>query len=103
MPTTRDECIAEVMRDFNFDKVHAAMVAVGWKWRQDDGESLKIPTRDDLVKTARDLLGMAWDHKDTIRTGGFAASFDPGDEATARLPNLGLWFTIASVDVGVGP
>lgn len=72
----RDELINEVMRGFNFGRLHDAMLHVGWAW---SSAGNNVPTEDQLKEKARALLTEAWTKQATIRTGGFSASFIPAD------------------------
>ena len=80
MARKRDEVVAEVLADFDFDKVHKAMVAVEWKWGLEPG---RIPTRDELVACARGLLERIWDRGGEARLGGFVAGRWKEDAAEA--------------------
>lgn len=70
----------QVLDDFDFERVHAVMTLLKWKW----GEA--VPTIEQLRKTAEELLsglvecrgGEHW-----IATGGFEASVYQ-DEARVR-------------------
>lgn len=63
-----------IMREFNFDKVHAHMVATGWTWHVAGRCHNAIPAIEDLRMTARTLLTQAIWHGDSainVGTGGF--------------------------------
>ena len=47
----------EIMRSFNFEKVHEHMVATDWKWF--NGRDTEVPDMEDLRVTARSLLSRA--------------------------------------------
>lgn len=102
MNEKRDKCIEEVLTEFDFDKVHTAMVAVKWTWRTEDGSgNLAIPSRDALVMTARDLLEKAWRNEGTVRTGGFCAWYETATNDGHA--TLGLEFLFATADTEVWP
>lgn len=90
--TTTDE-IEKLIAEFNFDRVHKAMVAVDWKWGGAFGPPPAVPTKDALISTARDLLRqVAEKGEGTISTGGFCAFYDAvHDEDTGP---LGLMFIL---------
>ena len=65
----------ELLKDFDFKKVHKAMLALEWEWRMGDS-TYGIPSKKTIKETARRLLKEAFDRKATIGTGGFTASYD---------------------------
>ena len=70
-----EEKASEIMRDFNFEKVHEHMVATNWRWAS-GSEGLAIPDMEDIRNCARSLLtGVIWDEKPVANrgTGGFTA------------------------------
>jgi hypothetical protein len=96
----RDEVIEEVVKEFDFGKVHKALVAVEWKWSMGE-EPMGVPTRDQIEKEARDLLKRAWDSKREWRTGGFVAYYV--EEGDGELPCLGLYFRLEIAEADVQP
>jgi len=75
--TTELEKKAEqIMNSFDFEKVHAHMVAADWKWSNRDDSASEVPTVDRVKTIARYLLtNVIWDTRPVINcsTGGFAA------------------------------
>ena len=70
-----EEKASEIMRDFNFEKVHEHMVATNWRWAS-GSKGLAIPDMEDIRNCARSLLtGVIWDEKPVANrgTGGFTA------------------------------
>ena len=70
-----EEKASEIMRDFNFEKVHEHMVATNWRWAS-GSEGLAVPDMEDIRNCARSLLtGVIWDEKPVANrgTGGFTA------------------------------
>jgi hypothetical protein len=69
------ELIDKIISDFNFEKVHKAMLTTNWCWYQANGDT-KVPSIVDLVLCARELLqevsGM--DIRCSVGTGGFKAT-----------------------------
>lgn len=66
---------AEVMLQFDFEKVLAHMQSVDWRWHQDEGEP-RVPTLEELQALARSLLTKAVWHESpvtNIGSGGFHA------------------------------
>lgn len=66
------EQIDEIMDNFDFDRVHKAMVALDWRWGHDE----VIPEKYELRKQARSLLKTVWKssrHWKVVATGGFFA------------------------------
>lgn len=69
-----EECLDNIMDNFDFKKVHDVMEHLDWKWAGVGG----VPTVDDLKEEAARLL---WDvcndsENCLIATGGFEASRD---------------------------
>jgi hypothetical protein len=72
--------INTTMNSFDFHKVHKAMVALDWKWR-DEG----VPTIDSLKKTARKLLmDVTTNEYGNIMSGGFRADRHDGGELSLQ-------------------
>jgi hypothetical protein len=62
-----------ILETFNFERVHVAMLALDWKWR----DPLAIPTIARLKQRAKFLLDSAYKEKITIATGGLQAVYHP--------------------------
>ena len=90
---TRDQYIDEVLQGFDFDMVMTTMQATNWRWRQPDG-GLAIPSRDQVVANARELLEKAWNGHTWVMCGGLFAEFSNIDGGT-----LGLRFVVEHSDV----
>tara|TARA_R110000772_G_scaffold68118_4_gene150921 strand:+ start:15041 stop:15337 length:297 start_codon:yes stop_codon:yes gene_type:complete len=81
----REEKIAEVMEEFNFERVHLAMESLKWTW----GESEESPSIYKIIKTAEKYLNNAADKVEIfgeyeIQFGGFRAeSFYSEEEGFA--------------------
>jgi hypothetical protein len=87
--------IEKLIAEFDFDRVHKAMVAVDWKWGGTFGPPPAVPAKDALIATARDLLRqVSAKGAGSISTGGFCAFYDAEhDEDTGA---LGLQFVLES-------
>ena len=78
--------VLRVMDKFDFEKVHKAMVAVGWKWtthNPDDPMELAIPDVDRIKDSAADLMWDCYEWLDEddadgsrVASGGFTATLD---------------------------
>lgn len=71
----KQQLIDDVMEDFDFDKVHKAMVALEWKYI-----NKSVPSKHELEKFARSLLESVMNgvpRFDTLNAGGFVVQFDP--------------------------
>ena len=71
-PSELEAKAAELMQNFDFERVHQHMVNTDWKWYQ-DGE-MRVPDLDALRHQARTLLTHAiWTETPTTNcgTGGF--------------------------------
>lgn len=67
------ELIDKIMDEFNFERVHKAMVALNWEWSGSDG----VPTIGELRRQARQLLKELTNNKNrVVGTGGFYAYQD---------------------------
>jgi hypothetical protein len=62
-----------ILDTFNFERVHIAMLALDWKWR----DPLAVPTIARLKQRAKFLLDSAYKEKITIATGGLQAVYHP--------------------------
>lgn len=72
-----DKMIADIMEDFDFEKVRKVMLLLDWKWDIGNGE-MTVPSIYRLTKQAERLLrdtAKYFGEKDhhTISTGGFTA------------------------------
>ena len=68
------EIIDDIMDNFDFDKVHEAMLLLGWRWVNHDTQAFEIPEISELRKRARGLMRNAIaSSRDsyTTATGGF--------------------------------
>ena len=65
--------IEYILDTFNFERVHIAMLALDWKWR----DPLAVPTIARLKQRAKFLLDSAYKEKITIATGGLQAVYHP--------------------------
>lgn len=79
--------IAEVMDDFDFEKVHKVMLYFDWKWKIEHDE-FTVPSIFRMMKTAERLLTDVSAHNDKerheIATGGFRAIFDENENLELR-------------------
>lgn len=81
------ELIDNILDEFDFERVHKAMVALNWQWHNTDG----VPTIGDLRRTARDLLRtVVQDNHVMVGSGGFYAHKENDV--------LGLRFEVASYE-----
>jgi hypothetical protein len=62
-----------ILDTFNFERVHVAMLALDWKWR----DPLAVPTIARLKQRAKFLLDSAYKEQITIVTGGLQAVYHP--------------------------
>jgi len=93
-----DKMIDEIMDEFNFARVHKAMVALDWKWASSKSY---IPSMDDLRETAESLLrgaaesrlgdykGEHWELGIINGTGGFQATAYCDEDKTKIIRRLG--------------
>ena len=106
METTRCNALLNTMNDeidyiletFNFDRVHVAMTALDWKWR----DPLAVPTIARLKQRAKYLLDIAYKEQITIETGGLRAVYHPPIKDSDLLvdsgPILSLSFVLTETD-----
>jgi len=93
----KQKAIDNIIENFNWEKVHTAMVALDWRW-QDDYEP---PTTGALFRHAVDLLHYAYDEAIenrcdySVRTGGFYARALVNEE-TKEVESLRLAFEVCS-------
>jgi hypothetical protein len=69
--------IDNVLKSFNFERVQKVLVALEWSMLVDDcGEIIhKIPTVQELIFVAKDIVEQAFDKKISISTAGFEAIY----------------------------
>lgn len=72
-----EEKIGDILKNFDFERVHKAMIALEWDWYLVGG--FGIPSVGTLKEEARRLLSEAWMKKNIISSGGFSAEYDDGD------------------------
>lgn len=79
-PETPVDLIDYIIDDFNFEKVNAAMQAVGWRWACGDQCTLETPSVEKLRNKAKELLTKVIAERKSdyhaIGTGGFIAEAD---------------------------
>lgn len=82
----------EIIKHFDFEKVHKTMVTLNWTWQ----DSPEPPTIGELVLTAQELLTDLVEKNHTaIGTGGFMAyRNETADERT-----IGLRFDVTDMEV----
>ena len=94
----KQKAINNIIENFNWEKVHNAMYALGWTWHDSEGET---PTTGMLFRCAVNLLHDAYDgaEKEKIdymaATGGFYARALVGEE-TKEVIELRLAFEVTS-------
>jgi hypothetical protein len=75
---TQDEQILDILLNFDWERVHAAMAALNWKWQfpdAEDAEKVRVPSISDMHRLAVTLLRYAWESAGfpTQARGGFVA------------------------------
>jgi hypothetical protein len=100
-----DVMIDEIMDEFNFARVHKAMVALDWKWAVTSNNN--VPTMDELRKEAERLLrnaaevrldlfkGEPWESPIYCNTGGFSAAAWCNEDKT-EITRLDLDFIVST-------
>lgn len=87
------EAIEYCLNTFDFERAHAVMKQVDWKWHTRYG--FKVPTLFQLMLTAQQHLNDAWENKTTIESKGLRAVYVPGkvdDNGKVHHPALELMF-----------
>ena len=82
--------VQNIMKDFNFQKVHDVMEQLDWKWAM---SKYGVPTIDELKTEAKRLLVDACIERTCVATGGFRAVYENGS-ADDPDPFIGLEFII---------
>jgi hypothetical protein len=87
-----------ILETFNFERVHVAMLALDWKWR----DPLAVPTIARLKQRAQILLETAYKEQITICTGGLQAVYHPPIKDSSLLidsgPILSLSFVLTETN-----
>lgn len=87
-----EKLIFEIIREFDFHKVHRYMESVNWQWRNEG-----VPSIGTMKKLATRLLrDVAYGDYSTVATGGFMATAY-GKEKYGQL-ELHLYFVLTSWD-----
>jgi len=73
-----NEKIHALIKDFDFEKVHKAMLAVNWQWKI-NGDENRVPTVTELQNEAVRLMMDSQKSGVAHRTGGFRAFWDRED------------------------
>jgi len=104
-----NQMVDEIMEEFNFAKVHKAMVALDWKWA---GSEYKIPSIESLRNEAKHLLRGAaesrltqfknehWELGIINSTGGFSATAYCDKDKT-KITSLSLQFVVEEWDAEI--
>ena len=88
----------KIIEEFDFEKVHHAMVATDWKWtthNPNDSQETEIPSIQTLIKTASRMLKDAAEIDGGCSTGGFTVNRFKREDGTDFLC---LTFTLESAD-----
>jgi hypothetical protein len=94
----KQKAIDNIIENFNWEKVHNAMYALGWTWHDSEGET---PTTGMLFRLGVNLLHDVYDGAEkekcdySSRTGGFHARAIVDDE-TKEIIELRLTFEVCS-------
>ena len=94
----KQKAIDNIIENFNWEKVHKTMVALDWKWWDNENAS---PSTGALFRCAVDLLHYVYDEAIenrcdySVRTGGFRAQAIVDDE-TKEIIELRLAFEVCS-------
>ena len=98
--TVIESAINEVCSNFDFDKVHKAMLLLDWQWLKSDG-SCQVPNQDDLKKCAERLLRLVAKlvaskvSDPSVCCGGLMAEAIGYDEASGTAKGYRLSFELA--------
>ena len=78
---SRQDYVEEILRQFDFKKVHKVMTVLDWTW----GDHERVPTVGELRDCARELLTCCLKQgKGFSCTGGFWAILDEDGELTLQ-------------------
>jgi hypothetical protein len=89
----KKEAVEYCLNEFDFERAHAVMKQVDWKWHTRYG--FKVPTLFQLMLAAQQRLNDAWETKTTIESEGLRAIYIPGEvdnNGKVRPPALELMF-----------
>jgi hypothetical protein len=94
------DAVTEVVDNFNFERVHAVMKFLDWRW---DGETPTVPSVEQLRSTAISLLkdissGRPKNKQTSISTGGLSATGYFNGDSLCRL-TLTFELTLSEVDL----
>ena len=86
--------IQNIMEDFDFQKVHAVMEQLDWKWAM---TKYGVPTLDELKSEAKRLLIDACVERTCVSTGGFRAVYEESFQGDPD-PYIGLEFIVVEYE-----
>ena len=96
LPDAEQKKIHDIMERFDFEKVHAIMKNLDWKWAfSEDG----VPTTVELKNEAHRLLVEACYEETNVSTGGFRAVYEWDDDE----PYVGLEFIVEECEGFASP
>ncbi|NJO61248.1 MAG: hypothetical protein HC836_24245 [Richelia sp. RM2_1_2] len=76
----KNKIISEILNDFDFERVYTCMLVLNWEWAVSLGEDqfceMAVPSKGEIIDTARDLLNSAYNQKIECSTGGFTARYE---------------------------
>lgn len=84
--------IEDILKNFDFEKVHDVMEKLDWKWAM---SRYGVPTIDEMKHEAKRLLEASATEKTCVATGGFKAVYE-ADESNVPddNPYIGLEFIL---------
>lgn len=91
----RQKLIDRVIRDFDYERVQKAMMAVDWQWQATNNDGFEFPSID-RMKACSKLLLMAAAKYGISATGGFEATYSPKVDDEDEC--FTLRFVLCSVD-----
>jgi len=91
----REQLINQVIKTFNFERVHITMKALDWQWLTTEGNGHAVPSIAKLKATAKILLREAINHK-VVCSGGFVARYHPAVDDEPEM--FSLKFVVAGMD-----
>lgn len=95
----KQQAIDHCLNNFDFNRVFDVMQHLKWEWFT--GSGFKVPSKLELMESAKRRLCSAWDLRTTVESGGLRASYVPADlneDGEIEPPCLTLMFVLTQIE-----
>lgn len=86
--------ITKILNNFDYESVHAYMLLTNWRWYNFKAHTEQVPSIEEIMSTAREVLQRSYETNECVQAGGFVAiCYQTNGEKF-----VGLFFSIADAD-----